>query len=67
MIDSTISLPVSTDYIVLTVGKLQISDSGLREERGLRVFEGRVLRRTLGLRERMQQEVETVPCKELQN
>jgi hypothetical protein len=42
MIDSTISLPVSRDYIVLTVGELHISDSGLREEHGLRVYESRI-------------------------
>jgi hypothetical protein len=48
MIDSTISLPMSTYYIVLTIGELQISDSRLREEHGLRVFESGVLRRTFG-------------------
>jgi len=47
-IDSIISLPVSTDYIVLTVRELKISDSGLREEHGLRVCESRVLRRMFG-------------------
>jgi len=48
MIDSVISLPVSTDYIVLTVGELKISDGGLRKEHGLRVYESRVLRRMFG-------------------
>jgi hypothetical protein len=45
-IGSTISLPASKDSVVLTGGKLQISDRWLREEHGLMVFESRVQRRT---------------------
>jgi hypothetical protein len=48
IIYSANSLPVSIDYTVLTIGELQISDSGLREEHSLRVFESRVPRGMFG-------------------
>ena len=56
MIDSTISLAVSTNYVVLAAGELQIAGKNVAWE-CLRVG---CWGENLGLRERMQQEIEKI-------